>query len=156
MRCIKKLNRALRRIPGPNASFTITVIPPPRRARPAPHALASLRVCVCGALAALRSPARPPAGPSSLRRPQAASRDPSPVPRDSPVSRGHAPPRVSQPTLTPSPPKREVGWVSGIAADPLQDPRRHFVLCGNLSAASHLKTQRSIHAPGVERGDGNV
>ena len=151
----KETEPALRRIPGPSASFTITVIPPPRRARPAPRALASLRVCVCGALAALRSPARPRAGPSSLRRPQAASRDPSPVPRDSPVSRGHAPPRVSQPTLTPSPPKREVGWVSGIA-DPLQDPRRHFVLCGNLSAASPLKTQRSIHAPGVESGDANV
>lgn len=80
MRCIKKLNRALRRIPGPNASFTITVIPPPWRARPAPHALASLRVCVCGALALCD----PPPGPRLVPAHSAAPRQLPAIPHLSP------------------------------------------------------------------------
>lgn len=38
---------------------------------------------------------------------------------------------------------REACWECGVA-DPVQDPRRHFVLCRNLRS-SPLKKQRSIH-----------
>lgn len=140
----------------PNASFTIRTTWSQRRkgatSTPCTSAPIPVQGCgVCGSRAHLGT-----GGPGRVPKPAS----PAPVPppdRDpqwglwEPRPRAGCAERAWRPTLTPSSPERG-GRRAGSVVSPVQDPRRHFVLCGNLRS-SPLKKQRSIPVFVGWRGD---